>query len=308
MRGFRFSFNICQADSREAFAQKCRESEEYGYDVVLAADHLGMLAPFPALVAAADATERMRVGTLVLNTSFWNPALLSREILSTDLLTGGRLEVGLGASHMRWQFEEAGIPWDPIGVRAERLETTVTELERHFTTEVGAPPEARGESRAVQRRGFHRTGPPLLIGGVGDRVLRIAAEHADIVSISGVHQMPGKPAGACRLGSAAEAADRVRFVREHAGDRLPDLEWHMLAHAVEVTNDRRATAEKLLTQLGMGISVEDALQTPYLLIGTVDEIAEQLVANREKYGFSYITVHQPYIETFAPIIEKLRGS
>ncbi|MBD0839918.1 LLM class F420-dependent oxidoreductase [Streptomyces sp. TRM68416] len=308
MRGFRFSFNICQAESKEDFAKMCRRSEEYGYDVVLTADHLGMLAPFPALVAAADATDRLRVGTLVLNTSFWNPALLAREILSTDLLTDGRLEVGLGASHMRWQFDEAGIPWEPIATRADRLASTVSELERHFTTEVGAPPEARGESRAVQQRGFHRTGPPLLIGGVGDRVLRIAAEHADIVSISGVHQMHGKPAGMCRLGSAAEAADRVRFVREHAGARSADLEWHMLAHAVEVTDDRRAAAEKLLKQLGMGISVEDALETPYLLIGTVDEIAEQLVTNRERYGFSYITVHQPYIEAFAPVIDKLRGS
>ncbi|MDG4830608.1 LLM class F420-dependent oxidoreductase [Solwaraspora sp. WMMD1047] len=307
MRRFRFSFNMCQAESRQDFTKVCRRSEEYGYDVALTADHLGMLAPFPALVAAADATERLRVGTLVLNTSFWNPALLAREILSTDLLTDGRLEVGLGASHMRWQFDEAGIAWEPIATRAGRLESTINELVRHFTTEVGAPPEAPRESRAVQRSGFHDAGPPLLVGGVGDRVLRIAAEHADIVSISGVHQIPGKPPGMCRLGSAAEAADRVRFVREHAGGRLPDLEWHMLAHAVEVTDNRRAAAEKLLKQLGMGISVQDALETPYLLIGTVDEIAEQLVANRETYGFSYITVHQPYIETFAPVIEKLHG-
>lgn len=298
---------MCQAESRKSFVEVCHKGEEFGYDVALAADHLGMLAPFPALVAAAGATERLRVGTLVLNASFWNPALLAREILSTDLLTGGRLEIGLGASHMRWQFEEAGLPWEPIAIRAGRLESTIRELERHFTTAIGAPPEAPRESRAVQQSGFHRAGPPLLVGGVGDRVLRIAAEHADIVSISGVHQVRGKPAGMCRLGSAAEAADRVRFVREHAGDRLPGLEWHMLAHAVEVTNDRRAAAEKLLAQLGMGISVEDALETPYLLIGTVDEIVEQLIANRDNYGFSYITVHQPYLETFAPIIEKLRG-
>jgi alkanesulfonate monooxygenase SsuD/methylene tetrahydromethanopterin reductase-like flavin-dependent oxidoreductase (luciferase family) len=112
-RDFRFSFNIFGLTTRQAFAGTCREGERYGYDTVFAADHLGLPAPFPLLVAAAEATERMRVGVLVLNVPFWNPAVLAREVATTDILTGGRLEVGLGAGHMKWEFDEAGIDWQP---------------------------------------------------------------------------------------------------------------------------------------------------------------------------------------------------
>src|SRR3954451_1559903 len=133
MREFRFSFNIFGIRSRDAFVGTCRQAERYGYAVVSAADHLGIPAPFPLLVAAADATERLRVGTLVLNTPFWNPALLAREVASTDILTGGRLELGLGAGHMKWEFDAAGIPWTSFGSRARALEKTITELERFLS-------------------------------------------------------------------------------------------------------------------------------------------------------------------------------
>src|SRR5262245_13523003 len=111
MADFRFSFNVLGVSSAGQLAETCRRAERYGYDTVFTADHLGFAAPFPALVAAAAATERMRVGTLVLNAAFWNPALLAREAATTDVLTGGRLELGLGAGHMKWEFDEAGIPW-----------------------------------------------------------------------------------------------------------------------------------------------------------------------------------------------------
>src|SRR5215831_8329942 len=109
MRDFRFSFNIFGITSREAFVAECREAEEYGYDTVFAADHLGIPAPFPLLVTAAEATQRLRVGTLVLNAAFWNAALLAREVATADILTDGRLELGLGSGHMKWEFDEAGI-------------------------------------------------------------------------------------------------------------------------------------------------------------------------------------------------------
>jgi hypothetical protein len=107
MRAFRFSFNMFGLTTARAFAELCREGERLGYDSVLAADHLGLPAPFPLLVAAAQATERMRVGTLVLNAGFWNPALLAREIATADILTDGRLEIGLGSGHMKSEFDAA---------------------------------------------------------------------------------------------------------------------------------------------------------------------------------------------------------
>ena len=130
MRDFRFSFNVRGIESREAFEQRCRHAEEQGYDTVFAVDLLGVPAPFPLLVAAAGATERLRVGTLVLNVAFWNPALLAREVATTDVLTDGRLEVGLGAGHMKWEFDEAGIAWEPFGTRAEALHSMISELGR----------------------------------------------------------------------------------------------------------------------------------------------------------------------------------
>ena len=199
MGGFRFSFNLLGLDSRAALVETCRQGERYGYDTVFAADHLGMPAPFPALVAAAAATERLRVGTLVLNAAFWNPALLAREVATTDVLTDGRLELGLGAGHMKWEFDEAGIPWAPFGARAGRLEATIDELARLFAADGYEQQAGLREAMGlpalapVQRRGFDGSGPPLLIGGTGERILRIAAERADIVGIAGTYQVKGRP-------------------------------------------------------------------------------------------------------------------
>ncbi|MGH3373958.1 MAG: TIGR03621 family F420-dependent LLM class oxidoreductase [Actinoallomurus sp.] len=313
MADFRFSFNILDIGSREELAETCRRGERYGYDTAFAADHLGIAAPFPALVAAAAATERMRVGTLVLNAAFWNPALLAREVISTDLLTGGRLELGLGAGHMKWEFDEAGIAWEPFAERADRLEATIGELGRLFAgdgyPQQAATREAMGMrvARPVQRRGFDGSGPPLIVGGTGDRILRIAGEHADIIAIAGVYQVKGQPPGTFRLGTAAEAAERVRYARACAGERADQVEWHVLTQMVVQTDDRHGAAEQILAQRGQAMTAEELLDTPFVLIGTVEQMAEQVLRNRERFGFTYYTVHGPYLEAFAPVIERVRA-
>jgi len=151
------------------------------------------------------------------------------------------------------------------------------------------------------------SGPPLLVGGTGDRILRIAAAHADIVSVAGLYQLAGKPPGTFRLGTAVEAEERVRFARECAGQRADEIEWHLLVQMVVETRDRRGTAAELITRLGADMTVDDAVRTPFLLIGTVEEMAEQLRRTRQRYGFSYLTVHEPYMEAFAPVIQRLRS-
>jgi probable F420-dependent oxidoreductase len=257
------------------------------------------------LQAAADVTEHLRVGTLVLNAPFWNPALLAREAASLDILSDGRLELGLGAGHMKHEFDTAGIPWEPFGARARRMEEMITELARFFAADLAALPG--GQSPVpVQRTGFDGSGPPLIVGGTGDRVLSVAARHADIIGIAGVYQVPGKPPGTFRLGTAAEADERVRFVRELAGERAADIEWHVLVQMVVPTHDRRAAAEDLVNRFGGEMTVEEALETPFLLIGTPAQMAEQLRASRERYGFSYVTVHDPHYEAFEPVVELMR--
>jgi len=319
MRDFRFSFNVFGISSRDEFVAECREAEEAGYSTVFAADHLGIPAPFPLLVAVAAATERMRVGTLVLNTPFWNPALLAREVATTDILTDGRLDLGLGSGHMKWEFDEAGIAWEPPASRAAHLADTITELERYFSTEFDRLRAGRNSPKPLQRSGFGGFGPPLLVGGTGDAVLRIAAEHAQIVGVAGTYQVRGQPPGTFRLATVDEVDERLAFTRSYAGSRADEIEWHLLVQAVVVTNDRRGAAEDrvaewrrvadaaLATDQRAVPTVDELLETPYVLIGTPDEIAAQLRHSRERWGFSYVTVHEPYMREFVPVIERLRG-
>jgi probable F420-dependent oxidoreductase len=318
-RDFRFSFNILGITTRRAFIHTCREGERHGYDTVFAADHLGLPAPIPLLVAAAEATERMRVGILVLNASFWNPALLAREVATTDILTDGRLEVGLGAGHMKWEFDEAGLDWESFPARAERLSSTIAELGRFFSTDPENLGDGLSAPRPVQRQGFAGSGPPLLVGGTGDRILRIAAEQADIVGVAGAYQIKGQPPGTFRVGRAAEVDERLRFARDWAGPRADRIEWHLLVQTVILTDDRHAAAEGLasdhrriaaernVTDPGALLSADELLETPFHLIGTAAEIAAQLRASRERWGFSYITVHEPFMAMFTPVIEHLRA-
>ncbi len=313
MTEFRFSVNIFEVGSPDEFVRWCRAVEDAGFDAMYAADHLGVPAPFPVLVAAAGATERLRVGTMVLNAGFWNPALLAREIATTDLLTGGRLEVGLGAGHMRWEFEAAGIEWERFDERAERLESTVQELQRSFTGSGFDEQAALREAfdlpvlRPVQRRGFGGYGPPLIVGGTGDRILSVAAAHADIVSVAGAVQLPGKPPGTFRIATATEADDRVAFARARAGDRVDDIEWHTLLQAVVETDDRAGTAAALAERFEHTVGADDLLDSPFVLIGTVDEMAGQILRSRERYGFTHFTVHAPYREIFGAVIGRVRA-
>jgi probable F420-dependent oxidoreductase len=308
MRDFRFSCNVFGVPGREAFRDRCRLAERLGYDTVFAVDHLGAPAPFPVLVAAVDVTERIRVGTLVLNVAFWNPALLAREIATTDVLTGGRLELGLGAGHMKAEFDQAGIAWEPFGTRADRLADTIQVLRRSFSADDQPGLPGGRAPRPVQRIGFGGSGPPLIVGGTGNRILTIAAEQADIVGIAGAYQVRGQPPGTFRMGTAAEADERVQFARQRAGARADRIEWHVLIQMVVPTADRRAAAADLVARFGTALTVEEMLDTPFLLIGTADEMAEQVVRNRDRYGFTYLTVHDPYLEAFAPVIDRLRGS
>lgn len=319
MRDFRFSSNVFGIKTRQDFISSCRAAESDGYDSIFAADHLGNPSPFPLLVAAAEATQRLRVGTLVLNVPFWNPALLAREVATTDILTDGRLELGLGSGHMKWEYDAAGIQWLGPTARAGRLRQMISELQRYFSTEFEQP-RARGSGpKPVQRAGFGGFGPPLLVGGTGDAVLRAGAEHAQILGVAGVYQVKGQPPGTFRLCNAAEADERVAFARQCAGQRADGIEWHLLVQAVVVTDDRRGAAEEMVAEDRAAaeaaattddravLTVQDALQTPYLLIGTADEIADQLRHSRERWGFSYITVHEPYRQALVPVIERLRG-
>lgn len=290
-RPFRFGVNMVTPASGADWSERCRRAEELGYDVILVPDHLGMVAPFPALVAAAEATRRPRLGTFVLNCGFWNPALLAREVGTTDALTGGRLEIGLGAGYVEEEHERAGLAFAPPGERVDRLVRTVDALEGLLGDETHRP------------RPEQWPRPPLLIGGNGDRVLRLAAERADIVAFTGAR---ASEAGMTAL-SAGELDERVAAYQDFAAGRPAPAELNLLLQLVAVTRDRAAAVRPLLEHLP-GTTEADLLTSPLLAAGTVRQIADQLREQRERFGFNYLTVLDPYLEAFGPVIEELRGT
>jgi probable F420-dependent oxidoreductase len=293
-RPFRFAVNLTSPAPAPEWRAKCRRAEDLGYDVILVPDHLGMPSPFPALVAAAGATERPRLGTFVLNAGFWNPALLAREVATTDALTGGRLELGLGAGYVAAELEAAGLPFGSPGERVGRLARTVAELDRLLGSAEHLP-------RPVQEPRV-----PLLIGANGDRMLRLAAEHADIAAFTGARPVPGSATGRLDPLTAEELDGRAARYREAARGRAEPAELNLLIQMVAVTEDREAALRPFLEYLPH-LTAEQVLELPIVLAGTPEQIAGRVRALRERYGFSYLTVLEPYMEAFAPVAERLRG-
>lgn len=296
MRDFRFGFSLATHPSYDALANTCRTAEAYGFDTALAVDHLGpgRTSPFLALLAASRAVERMRVGTFVLDIGFWNPSLLARDVASMVRLTGGRLELGLGAGIVKAQFTAARIPFASFHERMDRVSATIDELTELLAREEG-----------VAR-------PPILVGGTGDRALRLAAEQADIVGFGGLLQVPGHPLGTFRIPTAAESAERVAFFGKVAGSRAEEMERNSFVQVVEVTDNRRAAAAAVCDEWRAAedapqLTTDEALETPFLLLGTEEEIARQIIDNRERYGFSSIYVQRPYMTVLGPIIKQVRS-
>lgn len=289
-RGFRFGVYLTDVTSRAEFLDRCRRAEAYGYDTIGVADHLGMWGPFPAVMAAATATVRPRITTALLNAGFHNPTLLARDVATVDVLTGGRFDLGLGTGYERQEFETAGLAWPDPRRRVDHLAGTVARLREVFADPARLP-------RPVQR-----PGPPLWIGGRGDRLLALAAEHADIVGFTGFAATPDGRKG--DLATVDGLAERVAHVRRHAGDRYPGLELNVLVWRVLVTPDRRGTAARLCPV--RGLTASQLLDVPTVLVGTVAQIAAQLVEFRERLGISYFTVRDRNLDDFGPVIERLR--
>ncbi|QRP46153.1 TIGR03621 family F420-dependent LLM class oxidoreductase [Amycolatopsis sp. FDAARGOS 1241] len=287
---FRFGVNLVLPGTREEWVAKCRRVEELGYDVLSVADHLGMAPPFPALVLAGAVTERVRLNTFVLNAPFYTPALLARDVAGTDQFVSGRLELGLGAGYVKAEFEEAGLGFPTGGERVDHLARTVKELRRLY-----ADP-------AYEPRPFSGV-PPLLIGGRGDRMLTLAAEHADVIAFTGTARVPdGAPLAPA---SPDEIFERTRFAASLVGDR--PVEFNLLCHFVHVTDDRSRGLAELHELVRGALSRDELAAAPTALIGTPAEIAEQLVAHRARFGISYYTILEPTMAALAPVVDLLRG-
>ncbi|MVU82740.1 TIGR03621 family F420-dependent LLM class oxidoreductase [Nocardia sp. ET3-3] len=288
---FRFGVNLPSPTSRTEWIEKCRRAESLGFDVIGVPDHLGMPAPFPALMLAAEVTERPRLNTFVLNTPFYNPTLLARDVASFDQLTDGRFELGLGAGYVQAEFDTAGISFPTAGQRIAHLEQTVTTLRRLF-----ADPEYRPRPAAP-------AGPPLLIAGWGERALALAAAHADIVGFTGAS---AADSGKLTLATAETTEKKTDHVRGLLGNRDGSVEFNLLIQGIAAPSERDAALAYLTDHLPFGFAgaPEDL---PTILLGTTAQMAEALRERRERFGFNYITVLEHNMGKFAALIEELKG-
>jgi probable F420-dependent oxidoreductase len=272
-------------------------------------DHFtDQLAPVPALMAAADATERLRVGALVFDNDYKHPALLAKELATIDLLSDGRLEIGLGAGWMASDYEQVGLPYDPPGVRIDRFVEGLSIINAAFGDEpvehIGTHYTVRGYD--ARPKPVQRPRPPLLIGGGGRRMLSIAAREADIVGINGTLTTGVTDATTISSMSASAVDEKVGWVVDAAGDRLVDIELNVRAFMVNVTDERQAGLD-LVAQF-TGFSVDEVAATPFALIGRPEQLVEDLLARRERWGFSYVIVGSAEMDAFAPVVAALAGS
>jgi probable F420-dependent oxidoreductase len=271
-------------------------------------DHFtDQLAPVPALQAAADATTRLRVGALVWDNDYKHPVVLAKELATIDLLSEGRLEIGIGAGWMISDYEQAGMPYDTAGVRIDRFVEGLEIIKRAMGD--GAFSFAGRHYNIANYDGMpkpvQRPCPPILIGGGGKRVLSFAAREADIIGINGTMTAGVVGPDAISTMTAAAVEEKVTIVREAAGSRLADIEMNIRAFFVKVTDDADGTISGMAQMIGVESSM--VAETPFALIGPTDKIVEDLIARRERWGFSYIIVGAEDVDSFAPVVAALNG-
>jgi probable F420-dependent oxidoreductase len=293
-------------DIREGI-ELARRAEAAGFDAMVLPDHLlAQHAPVPLLATVAAATERLRVGTFVLNVDLRHPAVLAQDLASLDVLSGGRLEIGIGAGWNRPEYDAIGVPYDPVPVRVARLAEAVAVLKGCFGD---GPFSFAGEHYTVTDHEGHpkpvqRPHPPIMIGGGGRRTLTLAGREADVV---GLAPRPGDP----RSYTLAATAEKIGWVREAAGDRFADLELNVYPSggSVVVTDDARGAARERVDRFraqGGELTVEDVLDSPHVFIGSVPALTEKILGLRERFGISSVMLDD--VEATAPIVAALAGT
>jgi len=271
-------------------------------------DHFtDQLAPIPALQSVADATSTLRVGALVWDNDYKHPVVLAKELATIDLLSEGRLEIGIGAGWMISDYEESGIPYDSPGVRIDRFIEGVAIIKGAMGD---APFSHSGTHYTVTNynampKPLQKPYPPILIGGGGKRVLSYAAREADIIGINGTMTAGVVGPEAISTMTADAVSEKVNIVRDAAGARLADIEMNIRSFFVKITDDAAGTIDGVAQMIGVQASM--VAETPFALIGSPNKLVEDLIARRERWGFSYIIVGAEDVETFAPVVAALKG-
>ncbi|MGH2451087.1 MAG: TIGR03621 family F420-dependent LLM class oxidoreductase [Candidatus Limnocylindria bacterium] len=307
MRPLRFGTQAAAAATGAEWTELARKLERLGYGTFSMPDHVvgGGLASFPALAAAAAATTTLRVGNLVLANDFRNPLMLAREAATVDLLSDGRLELGLGAGWLRRDYESLGIAYDRGATRVDRLREAIVVLKRLFTEE-----EVTFEGRyyrlsaaVAKPKPVQRPHPPLLVAGGGPRLLALAGEHADIVALIAQVGAEGKMRDPRQVTFAA-ARDKVGWVRESAGARFAEIELSIFLDVILTDDPERSRAE-----FARRAEVDVAIlrESLYRPIGSVDNVRAHILRARDELGITYFTIRGPHVEELAPLVRELAG-
>jgi probable F420-dependent oxidoreductase len=313
MKPFRFAAGIRAASSRVEFIDEVREIERLGYSSLMLSDHLvDQFAPLSALGVAAGVTTTLKLGTFVFNNDLRHPVVLAQELATLDRLSDGRLEIGIGAGWNIAEYEGAGIRFDPGTVRIDRLAESVAILKGLFA---GGPIDFKGTCYQVKGfedlpRPVQRPHPPFLIGGGSPKLLRFAAQNAQMVGIAPRVRADGT---ADVLGcTLAGSTEKVKIIREAAGSRFDQLEINTYpSFSAKVTDSPRpaasAVADRIHQRYGLELTEDDILDSPHVFIGSVEGLVEKFWALREQLDINHIFVGEDYRD-FAPIVERLAGT
>jgi len=307
-RPFRFGVQASTAPSGKAWADLARRTEDLGYAVLTMPDHFtDQLAPVPAMTVAANVTTNLRVCALVFDNDYKHPVVLAKELATMDVLSDGRIDIGIGAGWMRSDYDQAGMQYDTPGVRIDRfieglkvIRGCMADGAFSFTGTHYKITEYNGLPKPLQK-----PCPPVLIGAGGKRMLGIAAREADIVGIN-PSLTPGfvGPEVIADM-SSASVAQKIAVVKEKAGARFDKIELNIRTFLVNVTDDGKGAREKLAK--GMGVDAALIHDSPFALIGPPNELIETLQKRREQFGLSYVIVGGDDVESFAPVVAALAG-
>jgi probable F420-dependent oxidoreductase len=310
-RTFRFGVMCSHADGGADFADKARRAEALGYSTLFVPDHFvdHQLAPIAAMAAAAAVTTTLRVGSLVLGNDYKHPVVLAREAATIDYLSDGRLELGIGAGWMTADYEKAGLRLDRPAVRIARLAESIAVLKGLFADgaftfegEHYRVSDLDGQPKPVQR-----PHPPFVIGGGGPKILALAAREAAIVGINA--NLRGGVAvseDAARSMTPAATDEKLATLRAAAGDRFDELEIQNFVGFTNFTDDRRGMAEAMAPSFG--VPPEEAIKTPVILAGTLEQMIDDMLERRERWQMSYVVVGVDVMDQFAPAVAKLAGT
>jgi probable F420-dependent oxidoreductase len=308
-RKFRFGIMASRAESAKDYREQAKKAEDAGFTSLFVPDHFidHPFAPFPAMAMVAEATS-LRVGPLVLGNDYKHPVVLAREAATLDLLSEGRLELGIGAGWMTADYEKAGIPLDKPSVRIARLEESIAVLkglwgDKPFTFlgEHYEITDLDGMPKPVQKP------IPIIVGGGGKKVLSLGAREADIVGINAnLRRGEAENPDAAKSATGAATDEKLSWVREAAGSRFEDIEIQQFVGFVHFTDDPMGFANAMAP--AFGVEPEVALETPLVLVGSIESMIDDLLARRERWQMSYIVVNADFVEPLAPLVAKLAGT